>query len=382
MLMRTKTLPIAIIFLLFAITAIAQTGSQPFADLGKKVKVLTLTNGKYEEFFDDDSIQQIGTALINIKTMEVVKFQLTKAEQKIIDNSAVSRFLSVDPLAKSFAMLTPYQYASNSPILGVDLDGLEFANAWSRLKAAVSGVAVLKLNNIDDGFGDIQQQDYNLRLSGPENNTQTLYNKIATDINSIYGTDRGIFSFRNQQAKNEVSKNDYIEINPGIKSLDFFVKVTDVQKYDEKNPKQGVDAPHKGFSVTFRTLQGHVEVGAITFTALQFNNSQTGETSFEFDISSTTRINHGVAAIVKPYSREAQQEVWHQVLKNVYNFMGGTVESAGQGIWNYNYKDFNKIDNNGTTLGAPADLANPTKEFKDYKDIKLETNNNSQKDDN
>jgi len=57
--------------------------------------------------------------------MQVVKFQLTDEEQRIIDNSANARFLSVDPLAKSFAMLSPYQYASNSPIANNDFDGGE-----------------------------------------------------------------------------------------------------------------------------------------------------------------------------------------------------------------------------------------------------------------
>jgi RHS repeat-associated protein len=42
-----------------------------------------------------------------------------------IYNSQVARFLSVDPLAVKFPMLTPYQYASNCPILMVDIDGLE-----------------------------------------------------------------------------------------------------------------------------------------------------------------------------------------------------------------------------------------------------------------
>jgi hypothetical protein len=43
-----------------------------------------------------------------------------------IYNPALGRFLSVDPLTKSFSHLTPYQFASNSPIAGRDLDGLEF----------------------------------------------------------------------------------------------------------------------------------------------------------------------------------------------------------------------------------------------------------------
>ena len=35
------------------------------------------------------------------------------------------RFLSVDPLTKKYPELTPYQFASNTPISAVDLDGLE-----------------------------------------------------------------------------------------------------------------------------------------------------------------------------------------------------------------------------------------------------------------
>ncbi len=38
----------------------------------------------------------------------------------------VARFLSVDPIANEYPELTPYQFASNSPISGIDLDGLEF----------------------------------------------------------------------------------------------------------------------------------------------------------------------------------------------------------------------------------------------------------------
>jgi RHS repeat-associated protein len=43
-----------------------------------------------------------------------------------IYNPQIAKFLSVDPLTKSYPMLTPYQFASNRPIEGIDLDGLEF----------------------------------------------------------------------------------------------------------------------------------------------------------------------------------------------------------------------------------------------------------------
>lgn len=41
----------------------------------------------------------------------------------------VGRFLSVDPITKSYPMLTPYLFASNSPIDGIDVDGLVFLNS-------------------------------------------------------------------------------------------------------------------------------------------------------------------------------------------------------------------------------------------------------------
>jgi RHS repeat-associated protein len=37
----------------------------------------------------------------------------------------LGKFLSVDPKAKLYPMLTPYQFASNTPIQAVDLDGME-----------------------------------------------------------------------------------------------------------------------------------------------------------------------------------------------------------------------------------------------------------------
>lgn len=37
----------------------------------------------------------------------------------------LGRFLSEDPIAKQYPELTPYQFASNSPVASIDLDGLE-----------------------------------------------------------------------------------------------------------------------------------------------------------------------------------------------------------------------------------------------------------------
>ncbi|GEQ85381.1 hypothetical protein ULMS_08890 [Patiriisocius marinistellae] len=51
----------------------------------------------------------------------------------------VSRFLSIDPLAKTFPWYTPYQYAGNKPIFAIDLDGLEEVSFMDNLNRVLSG---------------------------------------------------------------------------------------------------------------------------------------------------------------------------------------------------------------------------------------------------
>ena len=44
-----------------------------------------------------------------------------------IYDTRIGKFMSRDPLEKAYPELTPYQFASNRPIEGVDLDGKEFS---------------------------------------------------------------------------------------------------------------------------------------------------------------------------------------------------------------------------------------------------------------
>ena len=44
-----------------------------------------------------------------------------------IYDARIARFLSVDPITKQYPWLTPYQFASNRPIDGIDLDGREWS---------------------------------------------------------------------------------------------------------------------------------------------------------------------------------------------------------------------------------------------------------------
>ena len=65
----------------------------------------------------------------------------TRATQ---ERNRAQGFLSVDPLTRSYPMLTPYQYASNSPVGSVDIDGLESAPATDRARGDILPAFTIK----------------------------------------------------------------------------------------------------------------------------------------------------------------------------------------------------------------------------------------------
>lgn len=74
-----------------------------------------------------------------------------------IYNPALGKFLSVDPLSKSYPWYTPYQFAGNNPIKFIDLDGLEEADPAKAL------------------YADKPQIDMNGAPSGTPKNAQGFY---------------------------------------------------------------------------------------------------------------------------------------------------------------------------------------------------------------
>jgi uncharacterized protein RhaS with RHS repeats len=61
----------------------------------------------------------------------------------------LGRFLSVDLIAKQYPELTPYQFASNTPIQAIDLDGLEryFAADGSFLGKSATSTEIMVVTN-------------------------------------------------------------------------------------------------------------------------------------------------------------------------------------------------------------------------------------------
>ena len=101
------------------------TAQNPYESLGEEATVLTLSNGLYQEHFPNKTIVDIGGVRLNTATGKVVGLLDVETETESLDPTVSTRFLSVDPIARSYPMLTPYQFASNTPVIAIDLDGLE-----------------------------------------------------------------------------------------------------------------------------------------------------------------------------------------------------------------------------------------------------------------
>lgn len=127
---------------------------QPYAELGITTEVLTLSNGKYQESFTNDTLVRIGSVLFNHITGEVVSIVLqdTTYEEYGLQADVASRFLSRDPLARDYPWYTPYQFAGNSPILNVDLDGAEPESAFSEYINQTRGHVIIVVQTADDTY--------------------------------------------------------------------------------------------------------------------------------------------------------------------------------------------------------------------------------------
>lgn len=123
---------------------IGAKAQNPFAELGYEPKIATLSQGQFNESFDNDTIVQIGSVLFNTKSKQIVAFVQTDTmySEATLQPDIVSRWISPDPLADHPTQigLTPYHYAGNNPIYWTDPDG---RCPWCLVWAAVEiGLAV------------------------------------------------------------------------------------------------------------------------------------------------------------------------------------------------------------------------------------------------
>lgn len=97
----------------------------PWEKYGYKPKVGTLSNGKFQEFHDMDTIVEIGSALFDRKNGKIVGTvqRDTLYSEADMKPYVISRWLSIDPKAEKYYSISPYAYCLNNPIIFVDPTG-------------------------------------------------------------------------------------------------------------------------------------------------------------------------------------------------------------------------------------------------------------------
>ncbi|WP_290796207.1 RHS repeat domain-containing protein [Flavihumibacter sp. UBA7668] len=85
----------------------------------------------------------------------------------------LGRFFSVDPMTEEYAELTPFQFSSNSPISGIDKDGLEFQKAATKAARMIIKKAVSEL--VETGI----KQRFKAYM------TKSWYKQLADDAGNI-----------------------------------------------------------------------------------------------------------------------------------------------------------------------------------------------------
>lgn len=115
---------------LFVVTAIlfgfiGAKAQNPFAQYGYTPKIATLSQGQYNEFFDGDTVVQIGSVLYNTKSQQIVAFIETDTlySEATLEPDIVSRWLSPDPMAYTRCWVSPYNFVQNNPIIRIDPNG-------------------------------------------------------------------------------------------------------------------------------------------------------------------------------------------------------------------------------------------------------------------
>jgi RHS repeat-associated protein len=165
-----------------------------------------------------------------------------------IYNPRLGKFLSIDPLTNKYPELTPYQFASNCPISGVDLDGLEYYYAADGTYLGhVKGSSEIRvINSIYLLFATIERVKQTILITdaGFENQEGTALrwiwstSVIDADMKTAGNVYKSIYakSFKDNAAKDVIAE-DEVNYQGGETTSDEVIEMNVSFLQDKKNKK-------------------------------------------------------------------------------------------------------------------------------------------------
>ena len=245
----------------------------------------------------------------------------------------LGRWLSADPgqLAEGPNL---YWYGRCSPLSRHDPDGrqsrkpprLDFDALVGLKPGTVDKLDRLALKNqpggedqsLKAGDGEVQLQMYKATLSGTREDFEKFKSTFTSSPQTITNNPWATYVPVDVNKDKKLSVGDRIDI--AIWGDSGRVRV------------DSMSSDGSSFDMSFKTLEGHPEAGAITFSG-SYTEDAFGVGTIQFNITNVTRLSlpPGASLLgdgVTAFARSAQQDQWEDVLANLGDFMGKFVSSA------------------------------------------------------
>jgi len=174
-------------------------------------------------------------------------------------DARVCRFISVDPLTKDYPELTPFQFASNTPIRAIDLDGLEafvLTSGTGRNNEGGYGHSLLvvaqykKIGVYSDGSNKMQRTGF-MVYSNPGSyiGHADIVGKGNNSIGQLFQTNEEANKFLND---NKVFDGVFSITKNSFYKVEFREKDISLEKALDKSVKEIADEDHP-----FGTVAGY-----------------------------------------------------------------------------------------------------------------------------